>query len=506
MAIKTATPVAAPESLTAPGDLPGGEVNIAQAVQRDSGENVFLCYQCKKCTSGCPVVDQMDLTPNQIMRALQFGKRDLVLNSKTIWVCASCQTCTARCPQNIDIARVMDTLKIMAQREGVPAKVPAVIAFNQAALRGINLFGRMYELGLIGELELKLLLTRQVKLEQLLDDSKLGVKMFLAGKLKPLPSIGRGRRKRAKRPSPGRGGEGGEVGVRSVAYYPGCSLHSTGIEFDMSTRAACKALDLELVEPEGWVCCGTSPAHSTSHLLATVLPMKSLALAEDTGLEQLAVPCAACFSRFKTAIHDVEHDQQLRDQVIAQTGYIWGGKVDVKHLVDTIVQKVGLAEIKSHVTHPLKGLKVVCYYGCLITRPPEITGAEHAEYPMVMDHLMQTLGAEVLDWSYKTDCCGGSLVFSQTGIALKLSNKILENAQQVGAEAVVVACPLCQANLDGRQEQIAKHFGVTYDLPIIYFTQLLGLAMGLPEKELGFRKEIVSPMTLLRNKGLLAPT
>ncbi|MBC8249424.1 MAG: heterodisulfide reductase subunit B, partial [Anaerolineales bacterium] len=161
-------------------------------------------------------------------------------------------------------------------------------------------------------------------------------------------------------------------------------------------------------------------------------------------------------------------------------------------------ERVGIEKVAAAVTRPLEGLKVVCYYGCVITRPPELTGAAEYEYPMSMDRLVQALGAESLDWSYKTECCGVSLAFTQLPIALDMSHKVLDNAREVGAQAIVVACPLCQANLDMRQRQIGEQYGQDYDLPILYFTQLMGLAFGLEPSALGLDKHFVSAAPLLR--------
>jgi len=156
------------------------------------------------------------------------------------------------------------------------------------------------------------------------------------------------------------------------------------------------------------------------------------------------------------------------------------------------------------VVKSLQGLRVACYYGCLLTRPPEVTGDANPEYPMNMDHLLQALGAETVDWSYKTDCCGGSLSLSTLEIALDLSHKILENAIEVGADLIATACPLCHANLDMRQNQINEEFGGEFDIPVVYFTQLMGLAYGFDTKTLGINKHISDAVGLLREKGLLA--
>ena len=201
-------------------------------------------------------------------------------------------------------------------------------------------------------------------------------------------------------------------------------------------------------------------------------------------------------------MHDVASDPDLGEQVFAQIKYAPSPELRVEHLLTTITERVEPERIAAAVTHPLEGLKVVCYYGCVITRPPELTGATKYEYPMGMDHLMETLGAESLDWSYKTECCGVSLVFTQLPIVMDMSHKVLDNAKEVGAEVIVVACPLCQGNLDMRQRQIEEEYDQDYNLPILYFTQLMGLAFGLESATLGLDKHFVSAEPLLQEKGI----
>lgn len=470
-------------------------LKLAEIVEEQCGENIYLCYQCKKCTAGCPVVDYMDLAPNQLLRAAQLDQNERVLNSRTIWICANCQTCVTRCPHQIDLPRVMDVLKQLAAEVGIKPPIASIPLFNQAALRGIHLFGRMYELGLLGELKTRSILKRAVDYGQLLKDLRMGVKLFLNGKLKILPERGRLPKDLSKveaKASPG-----------AVAYYPGCSLHSTAKEYDGSTRAVCARIGLELEEPEGWTCCGTTPAHAVSHKLATVLPIGNLAYIERLGYDEVAVPCAACFSRFKFAVHDMERYAELREEVDEELGYAYQNTVKINHILDSMLERVGTEKIASMVEKPLAGLKVVCYYGCLITRPKTVTGAEHHEYPMEMDRLMAALGAEVLDWNYKTDCCGNNLTLTEAEVALKLTQRILHDAKAVGAEAVVVACPLCQANLDARQEQIAADFQEELGLPVLYYTQLMGVALGVEPKLLHLNSHFIDPRPLLQEKGLL---
>jgi heterodisulfide reductase subunit B len=276
----------------------------------------------------------------------------------------------------------------------------------------------------------------------------------------------------------------------SYGYYPGCSLHSTGKEYDLSFKQVCEKLHIELKEIPGWVCCGTSPAHSSSHLLSTALPIKNLYLAEKSGLNEIAVPCASCFSRFKTALYDTEKDKKLTDNVTEVIETVFERKVKVTHPLE-IFDKLPAESIKNSITKKLNNIKVVCYYGCLITRPPKIAAFDNVEYPMTMDRIMEKIGATVLDWSYKTDCCGATFSLTETDAVLNLTNKILENAKAVGANAIAVACPLCHANLDTRQAEIEAKYQKEYKIPVLYFTQLMGLAFGIEPKKLGMAKHLV---------------
>jgi heterodisulfide reductase subunit B len=468
---------------------------LARQIQEECGENVNSCYQCKKCTAGCPVTDHVDLTPHRLLRAIQLGQKDTVLNSKAIWLCTACEACSTRCPVGLSIPRVVDALRIMAAREGIKPAVPSMPAFYTSALRGIKLFGRMYEAGLMGELYLRLALSGGLDYEQLLNkDLSVALRMLRTGKLKPLPPLSRAAKHSRK--------ETAEVERQEVGYYPGCSLHGTSIEYDMSIRAIASKIGLELVEPNGWVCCGTTPAHSTDHLLSTIMPMRTLSCVEQSGQSYVTVPCPSCFIRMRTALRDIDSDPELKEQVAAKVKYTPSPELKVDHLLTTIAEQVGVDRVASAVTRPLDGLKVVCYYGCVITRPPELTDAAEYEYPMSMDHLMQAIGAETLDWSYKTECCGVSLMFTQLPIVMDMSHKILDNAREVGAQAIVVACPLCQINLDVRQQQTGQEYGQDYNLPILYFTQLMGLAFGLETAALGVDKHFVSAKSLLQERDL----
>ena len=460
------------------------KTELARRIQEELGENVYLCYQCVKCSAGCPVAEFFDWQPNQVMRALQLGQEDIALQSQTPWLCAACQTCSTRCPQGLDIAAIMDFLTREALRRGHKPQVPEVRIMNEAFLREVRLWGRSFELGLMAEMKLRT--------GDFLSDLDLGVKMITRRKFPFLPHPAR--RPEKARPIPG--------AASAVAYYPGCSLHATSPEFDHSTRAVCQALGLELIEPRGWVCCGSSAAHRADPEAALRLPLENLSLIEQSGFQEVTMPCAACFNRHKFAQHEIRQHGERRASLDEQLGYSYQDSVQVSTLAETIHKRVGLPAVAARVKQPLKDLRLVCYYGCLLTRPPEVTGAAHPENPTELDELMGALGAQVIDWSYKTTCCGAAHSLTRPDIVLKLSGNLIEHARQAGAEAIVVACPLCHTNLDARQFQME----LAEPMPVLFFTQLMALALGLPEKAASLNKNLVDPRPALFAKGLIRPS
>lgn len=454
---------------------------LAQRVREEIGQNVYLCYQCVRCTSGCPVAEFLDWQPNQIMRALQLGQEDIALHSQTPWLCASCQTCTTRCPQGLDITGIMEYLTREARTRGITPPVQEVNIFNEAFLREVRLWGRAYELGLMAEMKLRT--------HHITEDVDLGIKMLQKHKLAFMPR--RVRRQRKVKPVSG--------AIEAIAYYPGCSLHSTAREFDVSTRAVCEALDLKLVEPRGWVCCGSSAAHRADPDAAFRLPLENLAIIEQSGFKEVTMPCAACFNRHKAAQYEFRHDDQHRRAIQETMPSPYRDTVQVNTLIESLTQHVGIGKVTARTRRRLEGLRVVCYYGCLLTRPPEVSEAPHHENPTDMDALIAALGAEVRDWSYKTSCCGAAHSLTRQDIVLKLSGDLIGHAREAGADVIAVACPLCHTNLDARQFQM----GLDAPMPVLYFTQLMALAFGLPEKAAAFGKNLVDPRPLLQEKGLL---
>lgn len=287
----------------------------------------------------------------------------------------------------------------------------------------------------------------------------------------------------------------------SYVFYPGCSLESTARDYYLSTQAVARALQLDLPELEDWTCCGSTPAHQTSALLGLALPAKNLLAAKG---RTVAACCAACYGRLKAANHALANDAAARAGVAGALGAEYDGSTPVKHLLEILVRDLGLPRVRARVRMPLRGLRVAAYYGCLLTRPPEVTQFDDAENPRILDDLLAAAGAETVEWPHKTECCGASYSITDADIVKKLSRDILAMARDAGADCVATACGMCQMNLDLRQGDIEKQSGERFGLPVFFFTQLLGLAFGLPPKELGLRSLIVDPMPLLRDRNLLA--
>lgn len=281
----------------------------------------------------------------------------------------------------------------------------------------------------------------------------------------------------------------------SYAYYPGCSLHSTGLEFGLSTRAAFDHLGLALHEIPDWNCCGASSAHALDPELAHVLPARNLAQAQKVG-QDLVVPCAACYSRLKGADHLLRSDPAARREIEQTVGFEYTGQVGIRPVLAVLHDDVGLERLAAEVRRPLHGLKVVTYYGCLLVRPPHIAQFDDPDDPQVMAALLRTLGAEVRPWSHSTDCCGAGLSLSRSDVVYDLVSRLAERAREAGAEALVTACPLCQVNLEMRQAARPR-------LPAFYITELLGLAFDLPQARGWWPKHLIDPRPLLRSLGLL---
>ena len=280
------------------------------------------------------------------------------------------------------------------------------------------------------------------------------------------------------------------------AYFPGCSAHSTARDMHESCLAVTQALGIELQEILGWTCCGASAAHQTDRELAVALAAANLLLAQQSGLE-MVVNCAACYNRSKAANAEILHSPAMREAVADSLGQPYDGSVPVRHFVEILVRDYGLAQLKTKITHSLRGLNVAAYYGCYLVRPPDVAGFDDPENPTLLDSLVEAMGGTSVEWSGKVDCCGGMQNLTRTDITVRRSAVVIEMAQAAGAECIVVACPMCQTSLDLRQSDMAKLLGKTFNMPVIYITQLLGLALGIAPAALGFDKLIVNPSAVI---------
>ena len=280
------------------------------------------------------------------------------------------------------------------------------------------------------------------------------------------------------------------------AYYPGCSAHSTARDMHESALAVAGALGLDLIEPAGWTCCGATAAHQTDPVLAASLPAASLLKVRDMGLD-MVVNCAACYNRMKVANHEVSTDPAMRKKVSDAVGRDYDGSVKVRHIVEVLLEDVGLDAIKNSIKQSLNGLKVACYYGCLLVRPHEVTNFDDPENPASLDRLVTAMGGISLDWPHKVECCGGGLSMSRTDVVVSLTDSIVGMAKAAGARCIAVSCPMCQINLDMRQQDIEKQTRTRHDMPVLYVTQLLGLCLGIPPDRLGLNKLMISPESVI---------
>ncbi len=273
-------------------------------------------------------------------------------------------------------------------------------------------------------------------------------------------------------------------------YYPGCALHGTSNDYEASVRACLKALGVRLRQLDDWICCGASAAHSLNHKLAVALPARNLALAERDGLGELLAPCPMCSALLLKARKAMAEDDALRQEMAETVELPIEGSANVVNLIQ-VFQRVGIDAIKARATQPLADFQPACYYGCLLTRPPKAVEFDDPEHPSSMETLLTALGAKPVEWNYKTECCGAGTTVANEQVVTDLSHKILSNAERHGANCLVLACPMCHANLDLKQEAIERRHGVQHRLPIYYLSDLVGLALGLNHRELGINRHFV---------------
>ena len=285
-------------------------------------------------------------------------------------------------------------------------------------------------------------------------------------------------------------------------YYPGCSLESISAEYDHSMRALFHALDVQIEDLKDWICCGTVAAASMSHLIGLGTPLWNVAQAKRMGFDQLIAPCSACVYHFKHAVRKVEANPALRAEIEGILEMPLDDAPPTIHPLELLSTDPFEARIRALVSpgRDLSNLKVVSYYGCHVSRPARVMQFDDPENPQSMDRVLTWVGAHVSDWKCKVDCCGAHFNLIKPDIVVDLCIPIIEAALEVGADAIVVACPMCQANLDTRQAEISKKMGRPVNIPILYFSQVLGYAMGISDAALGLKKHIVNPIPLMSEK------
>jgi heterodisulfide reductase subunit B len=285
---------------------------------------------------------------------------------------------------------------------------------------------------------------------------------------------------------------------REYLYYPGCSLHSSGRSYDESSRAVAAALGAKLVELEDWNCCGATAYMGIKELTAFTISARNLALAEQKANEIVA-PCSGCYvglNKTNNYLKEFEDVHKKVNAALSEGQLTYNGTVKVRHLLDVFTRDIGTEKVKQFVVKPLTGLKVGCYYGCQIVRPRN--EIDDPECPETMEALMKACGATPVDFAMKAFCCGGALMGTEEEIGLRLIKNLLHSASRSGVKILVTPCPLCQMNLDAYQDRAARKYKMDVRIPILYFTQLIGLALGIEPKKLGIGREIISASEVLK--------
>jgi len=289
-----------------------------------------------------------------------------------------------------------------------------------------------------------------------------------------------------------------------LAYYPGCSLHASSQLYDIQCKLVFKGLGMDLKEIEDWNCCGATAASKTNDFLAIALPARNLGIAAATGLPEIFIPCSSCYSRTLVSQKTLASDAALKDAINAELTHKVNGSIKISSIMDVLVPQVTSGALKKKVVKKLTGLKPACYYGCLLTRfPCDVDVSDDVENPQGMEVICAALGAEPLDWNYKTDCCGASASVNDAEQAQLLMSRIMKDAVARGANCIVTTCPLCQFNVDACQDEVGKKYGIEKKLPVYFITELIGLSMGLDPVEMQVDRHLVDAMGLLKELKLI---
>lgn len=285
-------------------------------------------------------------------------------------------------------------------------------------------------------------------------------------------------------------------------YFPGCTLYTKAKKLDDAGRECSRRLGFELDELPDWTCCGATFPLVNDYHIAMSGPTRILADTKDRGDDKLVTLCSVCFNVLKRTNQVMRTDEERRGKITDFIERDYQGEVDVLHYLQVIRDEIGFDQLKEKVVKPLTGLKVACYYGCLLLRPVKEIGLDNMENPTIFEDFVRALGADIVDFPYKIECCGAFQTVHSMDTATRCSRDILRNAQGNGADLLITTCPLCQFNLDDRQPEIVKSDPAFSKIPVVYFTQLLALALDLPAEDLGFERNLVDPLPLLRERGL----
>jgi heterodisulfide reductase subunit B len=285
-----------------------------------------------------------------------------------------------------------------------------------------------------------------------------------------------------------------------VSYFPGCTLNTTGRGFDNAVRASAAAVGLELIELPEWNCCGATYPLIVDNMLELAAPAHVLVTARDEG-DMVTTACTTCYNVLKRTNKFIREHEEERERINTFIEVTYDGEVEVKDILHLLRDDVGFDGVKDKVQNPLKDLKVASYYGCMVLRPPEEVAYDDPDHPQSLDDLMAALGATPVDFAHKNECCGAYLAVKDPAVTQEMVYTILKSAQAAGAEAVATNCPLCQFNLDKQQAEMRRLYANYHPVPVFYFSQLMGLALGLDATDYGWERHYIDARPLLNERG-----
>lgn len=284
-----------------------------------------------------------------------------------------------------------------------------------------------------------------------------------------------------------------------IAYYPGCSLRQSSALYDHQSQKVFSELGVQLREIEDWNCCGATSAGKVDDFLALAMPARNIGIAEQAGYEEVVIPCSACYSRTLVAQHRMNEDAGLKSEINTELSREVTGNLKISSILEVLLALQDSGALKEKAVHRLRGIRPVCYYGCMMTRfPYAVPVPDDVENPQGMEKILKALGTQAIDWNHKTACCGASAAVNDPETALPLMTRILKDAVSRGANCIVVTCPMCQMNLDAQQETICKASGICERLPVYFITELVGVAMDIPLEDLQIDRHFIDGTTLLK--------